>query len=148
MKEGLRFRVCVYVKKSGLWEREVYSLCHISVSGTWPKLSTKIEFPFCQIFVPRLLTRLGWVLQKSNVTTESALSCASSVNSSLLVRWQYQALYLLPAVRFIHCDTRSNQNISFVFVLKLRFNRWVPFAMKWATVAFSSNCSKFLYCWF
>ena len=27
---GLRLRK----KKNGLWEREVYSLCHISVSGT------------------------------------------------------------------------------------------------------------------
>jgi len=32
-------------------------------------------------------------------------------------------------------------------VWKLWFTRCVPFAMKWVAVAFSSDCSKFLYCW-
>ena len=54
-------------------ERSILLTITISnnISQENKKLSTKIEFPFCQIFLPRLLTRLGWVLLKSNVTTES-----------------------------------------------------------------------------
>ena len=67
---------------------------------------------------------------------------------------KHSVLYLWAKAGQVHCIViciTCNQPHIFVdSILKsqtLQFTCWAPFAVKWVVVAFSSDCSKFLYHW-
>ena len=73
----------------------------------------------------RVINKIGWPHSRN-------LICLITSMSTDWIGWQE---VLLPII-LIMTTTKFG-----------RFGRWAPFAMRWAAVALSSDCSNFLYCW-